>query len=73
MGYKALYFEEVRQDIKEAKEWYRLQRIGLEKRFSIDLKTTIKRILDRPLSMPSAIKIFALPIRIFSLIQVIFI
>jgi len=48
MAYKALYFDEVRQDIKEAKEWYRLQRNGLEKRFSLDLKTTIRQILDRP-------------------------
>ncbi len=48
MAYKALYFDAVRQDIKEAKEWYRLQQKGLEKRFAQDIKIAITRLLDRP-------------------------
>lgn len=48
MPYKVVYFDEVKLDIKEAKEWYRLQVKGLEKRFAKDIKTAILRIKDRP-------------------------
>ncbi|AEV96552.1 hypothetical protein A4D02_20520 [Niastella koreensis] len=48
MPYKLVYFDEVKQDIKEAKEWYRLQLKGLEKRFAQDIKTTILRLKERP-------------------------
>jgi hypothetical protein len=48
MAYKVLYFDEVKQDIKEAKDWYRSQLRGLEKRFAEDIKTAILRLRERP-------------------------
>ena len=48
MVYKVLYFDEVRQDIKEAKNWYRSQLKGLEKRFAEDIKIAISRLKERP-------------------------
>jgi mRNA-degrading endonuclease RelE of RelBE toxin-antitoxin system len=48
MTYKVLYFDEVKQDIKEAKNWYRNQLKGLEKRFAEDIKTAISRLKERP-------------------------
>ena len=48
MTYKVLFFDEVKQDIKEAKSWYRQQLKGLEKRFAEDIKTAINRIGERP-------------------------
>lgn len=32
--YKALYFDEVFNDIQQAKEWYKNQQEGLEERFA---------------------------------------
>lgn len=48
MAFKVLYFDEVRQDIKDAKSWYRNQLKGLEKRFAEDIKIAISRLKDRP-------------------------
>jgi hypothetical protein len=48
MPYKLVYFDEVKQDIKEAKDWYRLQVKGLEKRFALDIKSAILRLKERP-------------------------
>jgi hypothetical protein len=48
MAYKVLYFDEVKQDIKDAKDWYRSQLRGLEKRFAEDIKTAILRLRERP-------------------------
>lgn len=48
MPYKIVYFDEVKLDIKEAKDWYRLQVKGLEKRFAKDIKAAILRLKDRP-------------------------
>lgn len=48
MTYKILYFEEVRQDVKDAKQWYRNQSKGLEKRFAEDIKISISRLKSRP-------------------------
>jgi mRNA-degrading endonuclease RelE of RelBE toxin-antitoxin system len=48
MPYKIVYFDEVKLDIKEAKDWYRLQVKDLEKRFAQDIKAAILRLKDRP-------------------------
>ena len=48
MVYKVLFFDEVRQDIKEAKNWYQSQLKGLEKRFAEDIKIAISRWKERP-------------------------
>jgi len=38
MDYSVHFFDEVRLDIREAKEWYRKQQSGLEKHFSQEVK-----------------------------------
>ena len=48
MPYKIVYFDEVKNDVKEAKDWYRLQVKGLEKRFAQDIKAAIVRLKNRP-------------------------
>lgn len=48
MPYKLVYFDDVKQDIQEAKDWYRLQVKGLEKRFAQDIKSAILRLKERP-------------------------
>jgi plasmid stabilization system protein ParE len=48
MGYKAGYYQDARLDVKEAKEWYRSQKKGLEKRLADDIKTAIFRLRDTP-------------------------
>jgi len=44
MAYKVLFFDEVKQDIKEAKNWYRQQLKELEKRFAEDLTAENKSL-----------------------------
>ena len=46
--YKALYFEEVHNDIQKAKEWYKEQQDGLEIRFAICIEEAIMKILAMP-------------------------
>lgn len=48
MSYNVVYFDEVKLDIREAKDWYRLQLKGLEKRFAQDIKKAIIRLAKRP-------------------------
>ncbi len=48
MGYKVLYFDEVKDDIKDAKDWYRNQLKVLENRFAEDIKIAIVRLRERP-------------------------
>ncbi len=50
MTYKVVYFDEVRQDIKEAKRWYRKQSSSLEKRFANDIKNILQHISVYPYS-----------------------
>lgn len=51
MAYTVLFFNEVKQDIKEAKNWYHQQLKGLEHRFAEDIKTAIVRIGERPYAL----------------------
>ncbi|WP_257670990.1 hypothetical protein [Parapedobacter tibetensis] len=44
MAWRLTYFEEVANDIRDAKEWYKEKRPGLEKRFATATKATIRRI-----------------------------
>lgn len=46
--YELFYFKEVKQDLKEAKDWYKQKQEGLEKRFSKDIKTAILRLQKSP-------------------------
>jgi hypothetical protein len=41
MSYKIKYIQAARQDIKDAKSWYKKQLKGLQKRFSADVKNTL--------------------------------
>jgi hypothetical protein len=38
MAYKLFYLQEAKQDVREAKRWYRSQQKGLEKLFAEDVK-----------------------------------
>lgn len=49
MKYTVVYNTAVEQDIREAKKWYREQLQGLEKRFALSVKETIKYIIENPL------------------------
>jgi mRNA-degrading endonuclease RelE of RelBE toxin-antitoxin system len=46
--YTAFYFDEVKDDVRVAKTWYREQQYGLDKRFELSLKETIANILKMP-------------------------
>ncbi|RYE12724.1 MAG: type II toxin-antitoxin system RelE/ParE family toxin [Sphingobacteriaceae bacterium] len=50
MKYKLVYFDEVRQDVKEAKNWYRQIQPDLAKRFSTAIKESIFRLQKFPTS-----------------------
>src|SRR5947209_4804795 len=43
------YFDVVKSDIKETKDWYKKQKPGLEKDFAREIKNCIQRIQQNPL------------------------
>lgn len=43
------YFDDVRWDISEAKDWYKNQKPGLEKDFAREVKKTILRLQKNPI------------------------
>ncbi|GGC21951.1 hypothetical protein GCM10011386_12390 [Parapedobacter defluvii] len=49
MAWRLTYFENVADDVRDAKEWYREQLPGLDKRFAVAVKATIRRIANHPL------------------------
>ena len=44
MAYKIKYYKEVSLDILDAKQWYKLQLNGLEKRFANEVKIAINKL-----------------------------
>ena len=50
MPYELEYFDEVENDVREAKSWYKEQKVGLEIRFTKAIETTIHHILQNPFS-----------------------
>lgn len=48
MSYTVIYRAGVKGEVKEAKNWYKKQRPGLEKIFATSLKTAIVRIQNNP-------------------------
>ena len=46
--YKVVYYDGAKQDMNEAKEWYKQQLSGLQKRFTLAIKNTIVRIKNNP-------------------------
>ncbi|NGF54902.1 type II toxin-antitoxin system RelE/ParE family toxin [Parapusillimonas sp. SGNA-6] len=49
MEYTVVYHNDTEEDIRKAKKWYKEQLQGLEKRFALSVKETIKYIIDNPL------------------------
>lgn len=50
MAWKLYYYDEVVQDVREAKKWYREQQKGLDSRFAKDVKASINRLQKNPLN-----------------------
>lgn len=48
MSYTLNYYDEVSIDIKEAKDWYKNQKPGLEKRFAQQVKKSLLRLQNNP-------------------------
>jgi plasmid stabilization system protein ParE len=48
MKRKTTYFDRVKVDVKDAKDWYRYQRPGLEKEFAKEIKKTILKLAELP-------------------------
>ena len=48
--YQGFYFDEVENDIAEAKRWYAEQQTGLDARFAAAVKETVTNILKMPSS-----------------------
>ncbi|TKC02332.1 type II toxin-antitoxin system RelE/ParE family toxin [Pedobacter cryotolerans] len=48
MGYNLHYFDEVKFEIQEAKNWYKGKKIGLEKRFAQEVKRALVRVQNNP-------------------------
>jgi hypothetical protein len=46
--YKAFYFDEVKDDIRAAKAWYREQQYGLDEKLELSLKEAIASIFKMP-------------------------
>src|SRR5258708_5857457 len=48
MAWKLAYYDAVKLDVRDAKDWYCAQQKGLEKRFSDDVKKCIGRLQKNP-------------------------
>jgi len=48
VSYTVLYHNAVKLDISEAKDWYKSRRLGLEKRFSAEVKNAIIQLSEDP-------------------------
>jgi hypothetical protein len=49
MKYTVINHKEVKNDVLEAKEFYKSKQTGLEKRFAIEVKNTINYFIKNPL------------------------
>jgi len=48
MAWKLAYYDAVKLDVSNAKDWYRKRQKGLEKRFADDVKKCINRLQKNP-------------------------
>jgi plasmid stabilization system protein ParE len=48
--YTVINHKEVKNDVLQAKDWYKNQQKGLEKRLANEIKTTLNYIIKNPLS-----------------------
>ena len=49
MSYTVIIHKAVKNDVIDAKDWYKSQQKGLEKRFASEVKTTISYLIKNPL------------------------
>ena len=49
MNHQMIYHIDAEKDIIQAKNWYKQQQVGLEKRFALAVKEAINYIIDNPL------------------------
>ncbi len=49
MSYTVINHKEVKNDVLQAKDWYRRQQKGLEKRFANEVKITLSYLIKNPL------------------------
>ena len=49
MSYTVIIHKAVKNDVIDAKDWYKSQQKGLEIRFASDVKTTISYLIKNPL------------------------
>lgn len=49
MIYTVINHKEVKDDVLHAKDWYKSQQKGLEKRFASEVKTTLNYLIKNPL------------------------
>jgi plasmid stabilization system protein ParE len=50
MAFSLHYYDVVKTDLKEAKDWYRKQKPGLEKKFAVEVKNCLHRLQKNPLN-----------------------
>lgn len=50
MALSLYYYNVVKTDIIEAKEWYKNQQASLEKKFAIEVKNCLNRLQKNPLT-----------------------
>jgi plasmid stabilization system protein ParE len=50
MAFSLHYYDAVKTDLTEAKDWYKKQNPGLEKRFALEVKSCIYRLQKNPLN-----------------------
>lgn len=49
MSYNVINHKEVKNDVLDAKDWYKSQQKGLEKRFASEVKITLNYLIKNPL------------------------
>ena len=49
MSYTVINHKEVKNDVIDAKDWYKTQQKGLEKRFASEVKITLNYLIKNPL------------------------
>ena len=48
MSYKIIYVDKAKQDVKDAKAWYKKQKQGLQKQFASAIIQAISRLQNNP-------------------------
>jgi len=48
MTWNLFYYDEVTNDLRQAKKWYKSRQEGLDKRFAEDVKVSIERLHKNP-------------------------